>query len=261
MKTNILLTISFFLIKNISLAQCTLFISGGDYPWCNPCEGSVSAFMTGGTPPYSYNWSTGDTTALVTNLCAGTYTVTASDNDGCVLVDSVTINQLGTPMTTNMTASAPSCPTCCDICISPNPSGGCVPYSYTWLPADPNWPPCSACPFETYTVTVTDACGCTAIDSITTDTVAVGTTGIHQIDQIKIGIYPNPSTNFIIVEVGNNKSTYTATITDIEGKIVQTVVIKNEKTIISTEKFTSGIYLINIADNKQNIYAKKWIKE
>ncbi len=45
-------------------------------------DGSVSVTVTGGTMPYSYTWSTGDTTATIT-VGAGTYGVTVTDANGC----------------------------------------------------------------------------------------------------------------------------------------------------------------------------------
>jgi uncharacterized protein (TIGR02145 family) len=43
-------------------------------------EGEIDVSVTGGTPPYSYTWSTGDTLARIQDLLAGTYSVTVTDN-------------------------------------------------------------------------------------------------------------------------------------------------------------------------------------
>jgi len=248
-------------LVSFSFAQCDVNIIGNDFAWCTPCEGTAFANVSGGTAPYTYNWSTNDTTASINNLCAGTYFVEITDDLGCIATDSVTVNPIGTPMSLDMTATAASCPTCCDVCITSDLIGGCSPYSYSWLPSDPNWTLCSACPFETYTVTVTDNCGCSITDSITTDTVAVGTTGIPPKVKHEINILPNPANNFIIVEISNFNSTSMATISDIQGKIVNTTSITARQTTIMTDQYTAGIYFISIVDNGQNVHTKKWIKE
>ncbi|GIV33140.1 MAG: hypothetical protein KatS3mg031_0675 [Chitinophagales bacterium] len=55
------------------------------------CDGSASVLVSGGTPPFSYLWSNGDTTATADSLCAGIYTVTVTDANGCTRVDSIEI--------------------------------------------------------------------------------------------------------------------------------------------------------------------------
>lgn len=60
---------------------------------CNAaCDGTASVVVNGGTAPYTYSWSPGSmTTSSVSGLCAGTYTITVTDNTGGTVVNSVTI--------------------------------------------------------------------------------------------------------------------------------------------------------------------------
>jgi PKD repeat protein len=53
------------------------------------CDGTATANVTGGTPPYSYNWSqpSGGMTQTINDLCAGNYQVTVMDNNGCTAID------------------------------------------------------------------------------------------------------------------------------------------------------------------------------
>ncbi len=60
---------------------------------CPTCtDGSATINNTsGGTPPYNYLWSNGATTNTIDSLLQGTYTVTVTDNNGCVFIDSITV--------------------------------------------------------------------------------------------------------------------------------------------------------------------------
>ncbi|MCI5059381.1 MAG: SprB repeat-containing protein, partial [Flavobacteriales bacterium] len=51
------------------------------------CDGNIIANPAGGTPPYAYSWNTAQNSANLINLCAGNYSVTITDDNGCNLVD------------------------------------------------------------------------------------------------------------------------------------------------------------------------------
>ncbi len=75
----------------------------------------------------------------------------------------------------------------------------------------------------------------------------------------KISVYPNPSTNFVIVENSkNNNNLFDYNILDITGRIVFSGNAKyNEK--INTESLTKGNYILEIKDNEGQVYNKKLI--
>jgi PKD domain-containing protein/type IX secretion system substrate protein/SprB-like repeat protein len=58
---------------------------------CIACDGSASVAPVGGSAPYTYMWSTGNTTGTSPSACAGTYSVSITDNLGCTTTDSVTV--------------------------------------------------------------------------------------------------------------------------------------------------------------------------
>lgn len=60
----------------------------------NDGDGSATVTVTGGTPPYQYEWATGDTAASITNIMAGAYPVTVTDANGCALQTTATVSQL-----------------------------------------------------------------------------------------------------------------------------------------------------------------------
>jgi hypothetical protein len=122
------------------------------------------ASASGGTPPYTYSWSNGGTGATVINLAAGTYTVLVTDTNGCTASDSVVISQ-PSPISCTVGGQDPTCsnPNSGYVCVAA--SGGTGSYSYSWSNGGTSPISNSSCPQNlpagTYTVTVTDANGCT----------------------------------------------------------------------------------------------------
>ena len=62
----------------------TVFTGGANISCAGRADGAATAVTAGGAAPYSYAWSNGDTAATITDLTAGTYTVTVTDAAGCV---------------------------------------------------------------------------------------------------------------------------------------------------------------------------------
>lgn len=60
---------------------------------CAENDGSASANASGGTPPYSFEWNTGDTGKVLQNIPAGTYIVTVTDSNGCSAEKSVNVEE------------------------------------------------------------------------------------------------------------------------------------------------------------------------
>jgi len=56
------------------------------------CNGTATATPTGGQPPYTYQWNTGETTQTITGCCAGTYTVQCTDANGKTVTASCIVN-------------------------------------------------------------------------------------------------------------------------------------------------------------------------
>lgn len=136
----------------------------------DPCYGAASASAFGGTPSYTYAWSTGSTLNPLTSLCPGTYYVTATDNHLCVAVDSITlpVSVLNPP---SISAYAD------DTVIYSSQSTGLhvtvlAGYTYSWFPITglnnssiPN-PIATPTSTTTYIVTIKDQTGCTLTDTV-----------------------------------------------------------------------------------------------
>ncbi|MES2141116.1 MAG: PKD domain-containing protein [Bacteroidota bacterium] len=145
----------------------TSIISPSTNLTCNGVNtGTATGSPTGGTSPYTYLWNpaaSGQTTATAINLGAGTYFVTITDFKGCTSVTpAVTITE---PTVTALSVTATSYILCDSaITISSSATGGAGGYTYLWSTGATT----SSILVNTglYIVTVTDASGCLAHDSV-----------------------------------------------------------------------------------------------
>ena len=132
---------------------------------CNGSTATVTAMVSGGQAPYSYLWSNNQTTQSITAL-AGNYTVTVTDAIGCNKSASVTISQ-ATPLNVTTTSTPVLCFGANNGTATANVSGGTPNYLYSWSPYGGSSATASNLLTGTYTVTVTDAIGCTQSMSVT----------------------------------------------------------------------------------------------
>lgn len=128
-------------------------------------NGSVNVSANGGSSPYSYSWSNGATSASVSGLSAGTYSVTVTDANGCTTTASATVGQ---PSAISLSTSSfdASCGSAMDGSVDLSVSGGTAPYSYAWSNGASTQDLASVSA-GSYSVTVSDANGCTASSNAT----------------------------------------------------------------------------------------------
>jgi len=132
--------------------------------------GAIDLTVTGGTMPYSYNWSTGDTIQDLTGLLGGTYYVTVNDADTGSYIDSFVIVE-PSPIVISEVITSPSSGSALDGAIDITVTGGVTPYSYVWSNAATT-EDLTGLGIGLYTVTVTDSLGCQHIKPIQVDTLA-----------------------------------------------------------------------------------------
>jgi len=128
-------------------------------------DGSVTATTSGGQPPYTYLWSNAQTSQTITGLSAGNYYVSVTTADGCMTVDSVTINQ-PSPLNVAIIQNDASCFGMSNGSASVSSSGGTPPYSYQWNNGQTS-ASVSGLSAGNYFVTTTDSKGCKEIQNVT----------------------------------------------------------------------------------------------
>jgi PKD repeat protein len=148
-------------------------------------SGSIDLMVSSGTAPYSYLWSNGATTQDVSGLVAGTYSVTVTDANGCTATRPVTIAQPAATLSLTATHVDVACYGDTTGSIDLTVAGGTAPYTYLWSNGAPAQD-LTGLAAGTYSVTATDASGCTATRSVTITQPAALSASVTHLD---VGCY------------------------------------------------------------------------
>lgn len=151
--------------------------------------GAVTATVQNGTPPYTYIWSSGDSTTTANtsntavNLPIGITYITVYDSGPCALYDSVTLINTDPQMFITLNPTHVTCFGGSDGSINAQVTGGTQPFSYQWFPVSGGNAAIGNLAAGTYWVVVTDALGCKISDTITL-------TELHPLPEINITAEP-----------------------------------------------------------------------
>ncbi len=127
-------------------------------------DGTATVNLSGAAPPVVFDWSNGDTTQTISNLAPGTYSVSIVDSNDCPA--SLTVSITEPPiLSANASATAETSQNANDGTASAQPAGGTPIYSYLWGNGDTTATIINLAP-GSYTVTVTDANGCTVSQTV-----------------------------------------------------------------------------------------------
>jgi hypothetical protein len=132
---------------------------------CGLNNGAATATSSGGTGNLTFSWSTGATTAAINNLAPGTYTVSVTDQNQCLAVNSVTIPGSSAPVASISSNSAATCGLN-NGSLTASAANGTGPYTYLWGNGATT-ATINNLAGGNHVVTVTDAAGCTNSTSIT----------------------------------------------------------------------------------------------
>ena len=126
-------------------------------------DGVAVAVPAGGTSPYAINWESGEQTQAIFNIGIGGYDVTVTDNNGCQISGTATVNAT-TTLSSSITVFDATCFDVNNGVAIANGSNGTPPYSYLWSNgATTNQ--INNLFFGSYDVTITDGDGCTVTNT------------------------------------------------------------------------------------------------
>ena len=213
-------------------------------PPCGATDtGTATAAAADGKAPYSYAWSNGQTGETITGLAPGAYTVTATDANGCTAETTVTLVQTS-PISVSASTGDPVCNGSAEGTATASATDGLAPYTYTWSNGQTGEMLSGLAP-GAYTVTATDANGCTAETSITITerspiNLTTASTDVTEMDGTDgtASVSPDGGTEPYTYEWSNGATTaevsglaagtYTVTVTDANGcKSTATVMIES----------------------------------
>lgn len=151
---------------NLTINEPTILaanlVSVNDVSCNGGTNGVVDVSVSGGTTPYSYLWSNGDTIEDLFGVIAGSYSLTVTDANNCTSVINATIGQ-STTLTIVGSGTNSSCSNSADGNVSIAVTGGLSPYQYS-LNGGPAQSSNSFTGLSAafYILSVTDVNGCSA---------------------------------------------------------------------------------------------------
>lgn len=223
-------------------------------------DASVTVSFTGGNASgATFDIGSGpQASGTFTGLAQGVYTVVVIDGDACPT--DVTVSVTGpTQLTTGGGVTNETVPN--NGAVNLTVFGGSSPFTYVWSgPASfsATTQDISGLDAGTYTVTVTDANGCTTTSNFTVNSLV----GLVDLDVVNFNLYPNPSNGvFNIVMANVDNGMYAIEVTDLDGRVVYTANMNGESHTIDMGDKASGTYILQVSNEKSRTIKRIVLKK
>jgi Secretion system C-terminal sorting domain len=193
---------------------------------------------------YTFLWSNGATTQNLSGIQGGIYTVEAR-NGTCVVSLRDTIPAV-LPLVIGFSTTQPTNPNSNNGSVSAAVSNGLAPFSYVWNNTSTS-NVLLGIGVGNYQVTVTDANGCTATNSVNLSPL----TNVSQTTQLldEFSVYPNPSAGVFGVKIGFLETqNFELQVVDMLGQVLfrQQYTSQQFQTQIDLSAYSTGIYLLRL---------------
>ena len=203
-------------------------------PSCNgTANGSITVVTSGGAGGYSYQWSNGGgTSATISGILAGTYTVTVTDSEGCEQPLDVTLPDMQ-GLALNSSFTQPLCNGNSNGTATVTATNGSGQLNYIWSNGQ-NTAMATGLSVGSYSVTVTDAEGCEGITTV----------DVTEPDALTV---PDPAINQITCNGANDGS---ATVNPTGGTLDYTYLWNPGTQITQTaSNLSPGMYNVTVTDD------------
>ena len=236
--------------------------------------GAIDLEVNGGASNYTYLWNNGETSQDISSIATGTYNVTVTDENGCVLTETFNITSPSALVSSvNHVNGAFNQTTSIDVTVN----GGAFPYSYSWNNGATTEDLVNI-PAGFYEVEIVDANGCVSSENATiTGTSLVGinnlldkeininassaisttTAGIEEMNQESVNVYPNPAANGRTTITWENMDVTTIVVYDVTGKMYKSMDQVQNAQQVELNETASGHYFIHLMTANGDKLVKK----
>lgn len=222
-----------YILNNTSSLNITTAITNASC--AGATDGAIDVSTSGGTPPYTFLWSSSETTEDISGKAAGTYTITITDAAGCIYSEDITIPTLPPITITLASLSNEECGTG-NGAIDIEVTGGSGSYGYAW-DSGPTTQDITDLSSGNYEVLVTDGNGCTATTIYTI---------LNDVSSCSDYCYLDATAVVTDEECGNGLGALNVTVTD--AALPYTVLWSTGATTDDISGLSEGDYTITIND-------------
>jgi PKD repeat protein len=231
-------------------------------PTCYDSTGSLSVFPSGGTAPYSYNWSNGTTQQIAANLPQGNYVVTVTDANGCEQISTSLFLNAGLPVadfTITITGN---------VVTFDNNSLNVVNYLWNFGNGDSSAMIEPTAIYQdssgSYVISliVSNSCGSDTI----TGTIVIIASDVNSViaNNVKATIIPNPTQGFFRMEVEDLPiGEWNIEILSLTGQVVQQEIRDirqaNTQIPIQLQDVGAGMYLVKMVNQDGVVILRKLV--
>ena len=209
--------------------------------------GVINLDVSGGTPPFTFNWGNGVTTQNRPGLATGIYAVTVTDATGVTTVQTDTLSQPSAALSVNLVVSNATGSIGGTILAISN--GGTPPYQYEWSNGATVGSLTDVSP-GVYSLLLKDANECAISVAATVDTTLLVE---EALEKLNLWVFPNPTSGHIVV--------HSATILPVDlsmmlisskGEVVRQTSFNRGMTqyTLETKTLADGHYFLTISDGK-----------